>query len=103
MRPARASESLPRWHTRRVPEGLVAALDVHPPASIAVGDGSAFVIAGYAYHPNHPTRSLTIRVGDSVQAVERARLPRQDVYERLPGGDPSRAQAFRSGFVALLD
>jgi glycosyltransferase involved in cell wall biosynthesis len=103
MRPPRLSGRSPRWHTRPVNEGLVAALDVHPPETIAVGDGNAFVIAGYAYDRHDRIRSLAIRVGDSVQPVERMRLPRQDVYEGLAADDPSRSQAFRSGFVALLD
>jgi glycosyltransferase involved in cell wall biosynthesis len=88
---------------RPCPEGAVAGLDIPPPERIAVGRGSAFVIGGHSYHPREPTKALAIRVGDSIQRVRRIRLPRTDVYERLPPDDPARRQAFRSGFVALLD
>ena len=44
-----------------------------------------------------------IQVGDSRQEVEHFGLPRADVYSRLDRGDPARPQAYRSGFVALLD
>jgi glycosyltransferase involved in cell wall biosynthesis len=85
------------------PDGAVAGLDIPAPERIAVGRGSAFVIGGHFYHRSEPTRALAIQVGDSLQSVERARLPRHDLYDALPEGDPARTHAFRSGFVALLD
>jgi glycosyltransferase involved in cell wall biosynthesis len=91
-----------RWHTRPVNE-LVAGLDVDPPAQIAVGRGNAFAVAGFAYHPRERIRALAIRVGESTQPVERLRLPRQDVYERLAADDPARGQGFPSGFVSVVD
>jgi glycosyltransferase involved in cell wall biosynthesis len=83
--------------------GAVAGLDIGPPSRVAVGKGSAFVIAGYCYHPEERTRRLAIQLGDSRQEVEHFRLPRIDVYERLGEADPARPQAFRSGFVAIPD
>jgi glycosyltransferase involved in cell wall biosynthesis len=84
-------------------EELVAELEIRPPARIAVGKGNAFAVAGHAYSRGEPVLSLAIRLGDSAQPVERLRLPRHDVYEHLPEDDPARPQAFRSGFVAVLD
>ncbi|HEX3562550.1 MAG TPA: glycosyltransferase [Solirubrobacterales bacterium] len=81
----------------------VASLEISPPAEIAVGRGSAFVIGGYCYHRTERTRELAVQVGGSRQQVERFRLPRDDVYEGLEPGDPARAHAYRSGFVALVD
>jgi glycosyltransferase involved in cell wall biosynthesis len=86
-----------------VSKPAVAGLEIRPPAEIAVGGGSAFVVGGYCYHPTERTRELAIQVGDSRQPVERFRLPRDDVYEGLEAGDPARAHAYRSGFVALVD
>lgn len=86
-------------HTR----DTVAELEIRPPERVAVGKGNAFVIAGYCYHPRERTDQLVIQVGDSRQEVEHFRLPRADVYDRLDPGDPARPQAYRSGFVALLD
>jgi glycosyltransferase involved in cell wall biosynthesis len=119
MRPGGPDRRLPHWHTRLVSavspataheapraseaDELLARLDIGPPARLAVGRGNAFAIAGYAYHLRQPIRALAIQVGDSVQPVERLRLPRQDVYEGLARDDPARAHAFRSGFAALLD
>jgi glycosyltransferase involved in cell wall biosynthesis len=81
----------------------MAALEIRPPERIAVGRGTAFVIAGYAYSPVEATRGLAVRVGRSVHSVERFRLPRDDVYGRLPEGDPARPFAYRSGFVSVVD
>ena len=81
----------------------VAELEIASPTRIAVGRGSAFVIGGYCYHPSEGTHHLDVQVGDSRQPVERFRLPRDDVYEGLEAGDPARAHAYRSGFVALVD
>ena len=86
-----------------VSKPAIAGLEIRPPAEIAVGQGSAFVIGGYCYHPAERTRELAVQVGDSRQPVERFRLPRDDVYEGLEAGDPARAHAYRSGFVALVD
>jgi glycosyltransferase involved in cell wall biosynthesis len=84
-------------------EAAVAALDISPPARLAVGKGTAFVVAGHCYHPRERTRALAIQIGDLRQPVDRFRLPRQDVYDSLAEDDPARPHAFRSGFVALLD
>ena len=86
---------------RRVP--VVTTLEIRPPERIAVGRGTAFVIAGYAYSPERRTRGLAVRVGDSVQAVRRFGLPRDDVYRHLPDDDSARAAAYRSGFVTIVD
>jgi glycosyltransferase involved in cell wall biosynthesis len=83
--------------------GPVAELEIEPPKRIAVGRGTAFAIAGYAYSPTAATRGLALRVGDSVRPVRRLGLPRDDVYGRLQEGDPARPQAYRSGFVSLVD
>ncbi len=83
--------------------GAVAGLEIRPPGRIAIGRGSAFAIGGYCYVPGEPVRDLRVTVGDSSQPVEHFGLPRQDVYEGLAEDDPARAQAFRSGFVAIAD
>jgi glycosyltransferase involved in cell wall biosynthesis len=84
-------------------EDLIAELEIRPPERIAVGKGSAVAVAGYAFHPHEQIRSLAIRVGNSVQPVEHLRLPRQDLYERLPATDPARRRAFQGGFAAVLE
>ena len=78
-------------------------IEIEPPARVAVGRGTAFAMGGYCYHPEQPTRALAIGVDGSRQPVEHLRLPRDDVYEQLDPGDPARAHAYRSGFVALVD
>jgi glycosyltransferase involved in cell wall biosynthesis len=78
-------------------------IEIPPPARIAVGRGSAFVIAGHCYHRAGRTRELAIEVGGRRQRVERLRLPRDDVYGRLDRGDPAAPHAYRSGCVALVD
>jgi glycosyltransferase involved in cell wall biosynthesis len=85
----------------RTAESTVAKLEIGVPERLVVGSGTAFVVGGYCYHPHHPTRSLAVQVGDSRQPVERFRLPREDVFERLPQGAEGGSQAFRSGFVAM--
>jgi glycosyltransferase involved in cell wall biosynthesis len=85
------------------PGPVVTAVEIRPPERIAVGSGTAFVIAGYAYSPKRTTKDLAVRVGDSVQPAQRFGLPRDDVYRRLSDGDPARAAAYRSGFVTVVD
>jgi glycosyltransferase involved in cell wall biosynthesis len=80
-----------------------AGLEIPPPARIAVGRGTAFVLGGYCYHPAARTRALAIGIGGTRQPVERLRLPRDDVYGLLDPGDPASAHAYRSGFVSLVD
>ena len=82
-------------------EQAVAALEIRPPARVAVGRGSAFVLGGYCYHPGSRTRALAVQVGDRRQQVQRFRMPRQDVFDRLGADDPAGPHAFRSGFVAM--
>jgi glycosyltransferase involved in cell wall biosynthesis len=82
---------------------VAAEVEIPPPERIAVGRGTAFVMAGYAYSPAGPTRGLAVRVGDSLQPLKRFGLPRDDVYGRLGNGDPARPHAYRSGFVSLVD
>ncbi len=84
-------------------DSTVARLEIGPPERLAVGRGTAFVLAGHCYDRAARTRGLAVRVGGSTQPVERFRLPRDDVYESLAASDPARAHAYRSGFVALLD
>jgi glycosyltransferase involved in cell wall biosynthesis len=80
-----------------------AELEIGPPERIAVGRGSAFVVAGYAYSPAAATRGLAVSVGGSKQPVRRYGLPRADVFSGLPEDDPARAHAYRSGFVSIVD
>jgi glycosyltransferase involved in cell wall biosynthesis len=82
-------------------QGVVAELEIPPPARLAVGKGTAFVIGGYCYHPYRRTRMLEVEVDGMRQRVERFRLPRQDVYARVGEDGRSGANAFRSGFVAM--
>ena len=79
------------------------ALEIPPPARIAVGRGTAFVLGGYCYDRAGRTRELAVGIGGTRQRVERLRLPRDDVYGRLDPGDPATAHAYRSGFVSLVD
>jgi glycosyltransferase involved in cell wall biosynthesis len=78
-------------------------LEIPPPARIAVGRGTAFVLGGYCYHRAARTRELAVNVGGTRQPVERMGLPRDDVYARLDPDDPAGAHAYRSGFVSLVD
>jgi glycosyltransferase involved in cell wall biosynthesis len=78
-------------------------IEIAPPAEIAVGRGTAFAIGGYCYQPDQPTTGLAIRIGGTLQPVERFGLPRDDVYARHAAGDPAAAHAYRSGFVSLID
>ena len=80
-----------------------AGLEIPPPARIAVGRGTAFVLGGYCYHRAGRTRALAVGIGGARQLVGRMRLPRDDVYGRLDPGDPAAAHAYRSGFVSLVD
>ena len=80
---------------------VVIGLDIHPPARLAVGKGNAFVIGGYCYHREQPTRRLFVEVASSREPVDRWGLPRQDAFERHRGGDDGDRHAFRSGFVAM--
>ena len=80
-----------------------AGLEIPPPARIAVGRGTAFVLGGYCYHRAGRTRALAVGIGGTRQLVGRMRLPRDDVYGRLDPGDPAAAHAYRSGFVSLVD
>jgi len=95
------------WGAVPVPDShgadAVAGLDIVPPSRLSVGKGTAFAIAGWCYHPRERTRALSIEVGSSRQEVKRFRLPRRDVHDQLPGEDPARPSAYRSGFVALAD
>ena len=78
-------------------------IEIAPPPEIAVGGGNAFTLGGYCYQSGQRTIGLAVRVGGTVQPVERFGLPRDDVYAGLAAGDPAAAQAYRSGFVALVD
>lgn len=84
-------------------DSATAALEIAPPARLAVGKGTAFSIAGYCYMPERRTRALAVELGDSPQSAERFRLPRLDVYGRLPADDPAAPSAYRSGFAAVVD
>jgi hypothetical protein len=87
--------------SRRFTQGVVAELEIPPPARLAVGKGNAFVIGGYCYHPDSRTRMLEVEVDGTRHNVERFRLPRQDVYGRVGANGRRAANAFRSGFVAM--
>jgi glycosyltransferase involved in cell wall biosynthesis len=78
-------------------------IEIAPPAEIAVGRGTAFAIGGYCYQPDQPTTGLAVRIGGTLQPVERFGLPRDDVYARHAAGDPAAAHAYRSGFVSVVD
>jgi glycosyltransferase involved in cell wall biosynthesis len=81
-------------------EGLIAGLDIAPPAQLAVGKGSAFVLAGHCHHPTEAIRGLEISVGGRLTTVDQHGLARIDVYEDAASrGAPSR-NALHSGFVA---
>ena len=84
-------------------ESAVAHLEIGPPQRIAVGRGTAFVLGGYCYDPAERTRELAIQIGQSRQRIDQFRLPRDDVYKKLEPADPARSQAYRSGFVSLVD
>jgi glycosyltransferase involved in cell wall biosynthesis len=84
-------------------DGAVAAIEIKPPASVAIGKGNAVVVGGFAYDPRQRTDGLDLAVNGSRQPVERFGLPRDDVYGALSPGDPARASAYRSGFVTVAD
>jgi glycosyltransferase involved in cell wall biosynthesis len=78
-------------------------IEIAPPAEIAVGGGNAFALGGYCYQPDQQTTGLAVRVGGTLQPVERFGFPRDDIYARHPAGDPAATHAYRSGFVSLVD
>src|SRR5262249_58226603 len=73
------------------PEGALAQVEIRPPARIAVGRGNAFVLGGWCYHQAARARGLSVRVGDSVQRVERFGLPRDHVHPLPPSPPPPPA------------
>lgn len=75
----------------------IAGLDIPPPGELAVGNGNAFPLAGWCFHPAGRIRSLEIVVGEARTTVELHGLPRIDVYDA--SGD-LRGWPFHSGFVA---
>jgi glycosyltransferase involved in cell wall biosynthesis len=87
--------------SRPFSQAVVAEVEIPPPARLAVGKGSAFVIGGYCYHPDARTRMLQFDVDGTRHNVERFRLPRQDVYARVGANGRTGTNAFRSGFVAM--
>jgi glycosyltransferase involved in cell wall biosynthesis len=87
----------------RSPEAVVAEIEIGPPESVAIGRGNAIVIAGHAHHPGERTSGLAVGIDGTRQPVAHVRLPRADVYEGVAPGDPARVQAYRSGFVTVVD
>jgi glycosyltransferase involved in cell wall biosynthesis len=83
--------------------GAIAELELGPPATLAVGRGTAFAVGGHAYAPGQRTRDLAIRLDRDQSSLPRIRLPRVDVHQRLAPGDPAVTQAYRSGFVGVVD
>jgi glycosyltransferase involved in cell wall biosynthesis len=75
-------------------------LEIDLPEQLAVGRGSAFVVAGYCYHPRLRTRRVELEVNGERQPVDHFRLPRKDVFDRA-GDDGADRFAFRSGFVGM--
>jgi glycosyltransferase involved in cell wall biosynthesis len=84
-------------------EDLIGEIEIRPPDSIAIGGGNAVVVGGYCFHKRERTRGLALEVNGARHPVARHALPRADVYARLAPGDPARPQAYRSGFVTLVD
>jgi glycosyltransferase involved in cell wall biosynthesis len=87
----------------REPAPAVAELEIGALSPMAIGRGTAFMIAGHAYDRTRRIRGLSVRVGGSLQRIRSFGLPRADVYERLAPGDPAGARAFHSGFAAVVD
>jgi glycosyltransferase involved in cell wall biosynthesis len=95
--------------TEQADEGLIAKLEIGLPDRLAVGRGTAFVVAGYAYHPGADTRGLAVEVGGVRTGASHIRMPRADVFDRLgkeravfgQSLDGAGRLAYRSGFVAV--
>jgi glycosyltransferase involved in cell wall biosynthesis len=81
-------------------EGVIAGLDIAPPAQLAVGRGTAFVLAGHCHHPRETIRRLEISVGGRLTPVDQHGLARIDVYEAAASGGTPARNALHSGFVA---
>ena len=71
---------------------------------IAVGRGNAFVIGGYCYHPTSTDRRALGRASGGSRQPRRAlrAAARRRLRTAGPGDRPPR-DAYRSGFVALVD
>jgi glycosyltransferase involved in cell wall biosynthesis len=82
---------------------LVVGLEIAAPPRIAVGRGNALVIGGYCYHPLERTLELDVRIGGVRRPVEHLGLPRDDLYEEPQPDRSAAGNAYRSGFVALVD
>jgi glycosyltransferase involved in cell wall biosynthesis len=78
-------------------------IEIAPPAEIAVGGGTAFALGGYCYQPDQETTGLAVRIGGTLQPVERFGLSRDDVHARHAADESAAAHAYRSGFVSLVD
>jgi glycosyltransferase involved in cell wall biosynthesis len=85
------------------PAAVVAGIEISPPKRIVIGRGNAVVLGGHCYHPRERVRALAVDVDGSRQPVERFGMPRGDVYAALDPEDPARPQAYRSGFVTVVD
>ena len=78
----------------------VAKLEIGLPGRLVVGRGSAFVVGGYCYHPDEPTRGLEVHIGDEKQPISRFGMPRQDAFDAA-ADSRAATHAYRSGFVAM--
>src|SRR5215207_4075625 len=71
------------------------------PPVMAVGGGSALVVAGWLYHENARLRRLRVRLLDTATEVRTHSIPRADVYREASTQKEMR-RAFASGFWCVV-
>ncbi len=76
-------------------------LDRPVPETLVVGNGTAFFLSGWCFHPQARITDLAIKVDDDVHPVIVHGMPRIDVYEACRGDDP-HGFAKDSGFWAFV-
>jgi len=81
-------------------EKLISELEIGPPDRVAVGRGTAFMVAGHCYDPRARTRELCLELDGERAPALHSGMPRQDVFDRAAAG--AGESAFHSGFVAIL-
>ena len=88
------------WSTRpAVGDGLRAGLDITPPATLAVGSGTAFPLVGWCHHPGGRTLALEIELTGARRDLPHHSRPRKSVWEDARDAGP---HAYRGGFVGIV-
>ena len=83
-------------------DGLRVGIDSEIPETLAVGKGTALLLAGWCYHPSKKISSLQILVNGVGYPVKAFRMAKRDLFEaHFPTLDP-RGYSYRSGFWAII-